>query len=57
VAAVALGLLSGCYESADITLYEPGEYKGPKDPLLAKERSAQHQELLRERFALGQTDR
>jgi hypothetical protein len=54
---IALGALSGCYESPDVTLYEPGVYKGTVDPLLAKERSPEQQQRLRARFELGQTDR
>lgn len=49
--------LTACYESPDITLYEPGEYKGKDDPLLAESRSAQHEEELRERLMSIQTDR
>lgn len=53
-AAVAL---SGCYESPNATMYEPGEYKGAKDPLLEKQADEAHQEALRERFSLVQEDR
>lgn len=49
--------LTGCYESPDVTLYEPGEYKGKVDPLLTQARSPQHEEELRERLMSGQTDR
>ena len=56
VAGMAL-LLSGCYESADVTWYEPGNYKGPKDPLLAKQKKEAQQEELRQRFRMVQTDR
>jgi len=49
--------LSGCYQSADVTLHEPGEYKGVKDPLLAYEGSAEQQQKLMERFKQVQTDR
>ena len=49
--------LAGCYGPVDITYHEPTQYKGPKDPLLGKERSAEQQELLLERFKTGQTDR
>jgi hypothetical protein len=49
--------LAGCYESPDVTLYEPGEYKGKEDPLLTQARSAQHEQELRERLLSGQTDR
>jgi len=49
--------LTGCYQSADVTLHEPGEYKGAKDPLLAYEGSAEQQQKLMERFKQVQTDR
>ncbi len=50
-------LVCACYESPDVKVYEPGVYKGEKDPLLEKQRSAQHQEALRQRFNLVQSDR
>ncbi len=50
--------LGGCYEDAgDVTLYEPGEYKGEPDPLLDDSGTESFNEALRERFAAGQTDR
>lgn len=52
-----LWALAGCYESPDVTVYEPGVYKGTDDPLLDKITSEQRQEQLVERFRLGQTDR
>ncbi|ADE14751.1 hypothetical protein Nhal_1617 [Nitrosococcus halophilus Nc 4] len=55
--AMSLGALSGCYESMEVTLHEPAEYKGPEDPLLAKQRSPEQQAQLRERFERVQTDR
>lgn len=55
-AAVSIGL-AGCSESANVTLYKPGVYKGSADPLLEKQRSAEKQAALRERFELGQKDR
>ena len=48
--------LTACAERADVTLHEPGVYKGAEDPLLAKQDS-QYAETLQERFAKGQTDR
>lgn len=56
---IAIGLvmglsLVGCYESPDVTVYEPGKYKGSKDPLL---KSANRSETLQKRFTLVQTDR
>ncbi len=56
VLAIAL-LLGGCYESPDVTLHEPGEYKGPDDPFLEKAADPEHQEQLQQRLARGQTDR
>ncbi|MDT8408477.1 MAG: hypothetical protein RQ741_02640 [Wenzhouxiangellaceae bacterium] len=55
VAALCLGL-GGCYESTDVTLYEPGEYKGKSDPLLTKLKSSELQTSLERRFD-GQRDR
>jgi hypothetical protein len=59
--AVALAFLpmslTACAERADVTLHEPGVYKGGADPLLAKQEDPQHIEMLQERFAKGQTDR
>jgi len=57
VAIVALSALPGCYESPNASLHKPGVYKGPKDPLLEKQRNLQHQTALRERFDHGQRDR
>ncbi|MBS3785744.1 MAG: hypothetical protein KGY57_02935 [Gammaproteobacteria bacterium] len=58
---LALGLLvvalTGCYESvSDVTIYEPGVYKGSDDPLLNQTGSAESAEALRQRFS-GQRDR
>lgn len=53
VSAVALG---GCYENNDVTLYEPGVYKGKSDPLLATDASARADQL-QTRFQTIQTDR
>lgn len=53
----ALIVLSGCYESPDVTVHEPGVYKGTRDPLIAKQRSPEQQQTLRERFSLVQPDR
>lgn len=49
--------LTACAERADVTLHEPGVYKGGKDPLLAKQRNPENIETLQERFAKGQSDR
>ncbi|HSM29184.1 MAG TPA: hypothetical protein VK854_00665 [Woeseiaceae bacterium] len=49
--------LTACAERADVTLHEPGVYKGGEDPLLDKQQDPQHIETLQERFAKGQSDR
>lgn len=54
VASMALG---GCYESTNITLHDPGIYRGGSDPLLAKQASPEQRARLGERFQMGQTDR
>ena len=46
-----------CYESPEVVVHKPGVYKGARDPLLAKQRSAKQQETLRERVMLIQADR
>ena len=48
-----IGLAACSDESRDFTWYEPGTYKGGKDPLLTKN---MHQEL-DNRLKMGQTDR
>jgi hypothetical protein len=55
--ALCLLILAGCYGPVDVAYHEPAHYMGPKDPLLAKERSPEQQELLLERFNKVQTDR
>jgi len=50
-------LATGCSRATDVTVYEPGVYKGPKDPLVAMHATAEHKALLQERFTKGQTDR
>jgi len=55
--ALALAIfLVGCYEDPDVTVYEPGEYKGSKDPLLAKLEDPEFRAELDRRFD-GQRDR
>lgn len=49
-------LLAGCYDSAEVTIHEPGEYKGTPDPLLKKDAESRAS-TLEERFNLVQTDR
>lgn len=51
------GLLSGCYEDTDVTVQEPGVYKGKRDPLLEKMQTASLQGQLDDRFRSGQMDR
>ena len=48
---------SGCWESSDITVLEPGTFKGQKDPLLDSKSTAERQEVLQKRFQLVQADR
>lgn len=52
---VASAALAGCYESSDVTVHEPGQYKGTVDPLLAD--ASAREEALMKRFELIQTDR
>lgn len=54
---LSLGLAAGCADEIDVTLHEPGVYKGSPDPLLAKQKDPAQQEALRERFKQGQRDR
>ena len=49
--------LTACAERADVTLHEPGVYKGGVDPLLAKQQDPQQIQALQGRFAKGQSDR
>jgi hypothetical protein len=49
--------LTACAERADVTLHEPGVYKGGEDPLLAKQQNPQNIQTLQDRFAKGQSDR
>jgi hypothetical protein len=56
-AVITASVLWGCYESPDITIHEPGVYKGKQDPLLSKERQPAQKELLVERFHKVQIDR
>jgi hypothetical protein len=56
-AVATLVALAGCGESVVPTVYEPGEYKGEKDPLLKKHATPEQKEALKQRFAMSQTDR
>jgi hypothetical protein len=53
---ISMGLVS-CYQSPNATLHEPGAYKGKTDPLLAKERTPNQQEALRQRLRMAAKDR
>lgn len=53
----AIFFVVACYESPEVVMHKPGIYKGARDPLLAKQRSAQQQETLRDRVMLIQADR
>jgi hypothetical protein len=52
-----MGSLVACSEGTDVTLHKPGVYKGPKDPLVEKQRDGKQQEALVARFNQVQTDR
>lgn len=52
--AMALG---GCYETSTPTQYEPGVYKGSKDPLLDKLEQEEFRSRLDERFKTAAQDR
>ncbi len=56
VALAATVVLSGCWEDPEVTLHEPGEYKGSRDPLLNQQASARVEQL-QKRFQLVQMDR
>ena len=49
--------VSGCYQSADITWYDAGVYKGARDPLLDSLKKPELQQQLEDRFREVQTDR
>ncbi len=49
-------IVSGCYESPSVTSYEPGVYKGAKDPLMQANKD-QRAETMKKRFEMVQTDR
>jgi len=56
VAATSL-LATACGTSLDVHRYEPGVYKGGKDPLLAAHNTPEQTALLKKRFSMGQADR
>ena len=55
LASVALGL-GGCSDLEDVTLHEPGVYKGKTDPLVQRLEQPEQQQELEERFR-SQMDR
>ena len=56
-AVLAVLSMLGCYDSVDITWYEPGVYKGPQDPLTGKLKNSNLQKQLEDRLREIQTDR
>ena len=48
--------VAGCWDSTEVTMHNPGEYKGEKDPLLAQSASSRTDALMK-RFQAGQVDR
>lgn len=56
-AVATLLALAGCHEPVSVTVYEPGEYKGASDPLLAKHAAAEQKAALQKRLEMGQSDR
>ena len=57
VAAMVLAAgVAGCWDSTEVTVHNPGEYKGEKDPLLAQSASARTDALMK-RFQSVQVDR
>ena len=48
--------LAGCWDSTEVVVHSPGEYKGEQDPLLAQPASSRA-ETLTKRFQLVQADR
>ena len=50
-------IVSGWYESADVTVHNPGQFPGMKHPLLDAKSTAEREEVLQKRFQLVQVDR
>ncbi|MBA4741233.1 MAG: hypothetical protein H2060_00830 [Azoarcus sp.] len=55
LAFASVSLLSAC--DSDMTVYEPGVYKGKHDETATREAAQQRAEPLRERALSGMTDR
>lgn len=55
LAFASVSLLSAC--DSDMTVYEPGVYKGKHDETATREAAQQRAEPLRERAMSGMTDR
>ena len=55
--ALACMALAGCYEDATPTRYEPGVYKGERDPLLDKLETGELHGELEQRFNRAARDR
>jgi hypothetical protein len=53
----ALALLAVLATGCGVTVYEPGVYKGEKDPLLDLHAKPEHKAQLQERFTKGQAER
>ncbi len=51
-----LFLLAAC-DSSDVTMYEPGVYKGKPDEMATEEAAAARRDQLRDRAMTGMTDR
>lgn len=54
---ISLALTLAACSDSDVTLHKPGVYKGPVDPLIEKQGTAEQQERLVSRFNQIQTDR
>jgi hypothetical protein len=57
VLAILAAMTAGCGGGREAKVYEPGVYKGAKDPLVSTLASGDLQARLRERVTLSQTDR
>lgn len=57
LAVAAVAGLGGCYETSTPKQYEPGVYKGSKDPLEEKLASGDLRQQLNERFRTAARDR